>query len=247
MNLILFEESFDRVRLEAADRRAQHICRVLRAEVGTRVFIGFVNGERARAEVASVEDGAVELTVIATETAPLPLPIRLLVGLPRPHTAKRILFEAGSLGVQSLHFCETERGEPSYVRSGLWTSDEWRERLRLGVEQSFGTHLPEVSVFPDLQTAISALPAEGCRIALDNYEAQAPLGGSLLSGQSSAVLALGSERGWSPNERETFRKNNWKLAHLGPQVLRAETALTAAVAAAAPRMELWSKPTKTCL
>lgn len=247
MNLILFEESFEWVRLEAADPRAQHICEVLRAEVGTKVFIGFVNGQRARAEVASVEAGAVELNVLATEAAPPALPIQLLVGLPRPHTAKRILFEAASMGVQSLYFCETERGEPSYARSRLWTGDEWTERLRLGVEQSFGTHVPEVSIFPDLQTAISSLPGQGCRIALDNYEAEISLGEGISADAESAVLALGSERGWSPEERNTFRKNGWQLAHLGPHVLRAESACTAAVAAAATRMGAWFKPTESRL
>lgn len=247
MNLILFDKPFETLRLERGDPRAQHICEVLRADVGTRIFIGFINGPRARAEVISLEAGAVELSIIATEPAPPALPIQLLIGLPRPHTAKRILFEAASLGVQSLHFCETERGEPSYARSRLWTSDEWKDRLRLGAEQSFGTHLPEVSIFPDLQTALSSLPAQGSRIALDNYEASVSLGKSLPDDTESAVLALGSERGWSPDERESFRKNGWTLAHLGPHVLRAETACTAAVAAAASRMGLWTRPTESQL
>ena len=59
VNLILFNEPFQQVRLAAADTRAQHIRRVLRAELGTRVFIGFVNGLRARAEVHELAaDGA---------------------------------------------------------------------------------------------------------------------------------------------------------------------------------------------
>ena len=96
--------------------------------------------------------------------------LTLLVGLPRPHTAKRILFDAASLGVARLFF-EAERGEPSYAQSSLWTTDAWPERLRLGVEQGFGTHVPEVCMYPDLQSALSALYAIPRRVALDNYEA----------------------------------------------------------------------------
>jgi RsmE family RNA methyltransferase len=246
MNLILFDKPFEQLRLEPGDPRGQHIRKVLRAELGTKVFIGFVQAERARAEVTALgEDGSVELKVIATEPAPAPLPIQLLIGLPRPHTAKRILFEAASMGVQSLHFFEAERGEPSYAQSSLWTTDEWKDRLWLGVEQSFGTHLPEVSIHPDLQTAISHLGTDAARIALDNYQASAPLNESIPSDVDSAILALGPERGWSPNERDTFRKNGWKLAHLGPHVLRAETATTAAVAAAATQLNCWSEQTAT--
>lgn len=246
MNLILFENSFEQIRLKADDPKSHHIRKVLRAEIGSKVFIGFVNGLRARAEVTELpEDGSVALQVIATESAPAPLPIQLLIGLPRPHTAKRILFEAASMGVLALHFCEAERGEPSYSQSSLWTSDEWQTRLRLGTEQSFGTHIPEVTIAPDLQTAISQLPVDLPRITLDNYEAAAPLGQALPADAGSALLAIGPERGWSPGERDTFRKNGWRLAHLGPQVLRAETACTAAVAAAASRLGSWLGQTQT--
>ena len=101
MNLMLFDDVFESVRLERADPRAQHLRKVLRAKIGTLVFLGFVNGARARAKVVAVEaNGAFELEIVGTEPAPAPLPITLLIGLARPHTAKRILFEAASLGVR---------------------------------------------------------------------------------------------------------------------------------------------------
>lgn len=248
MNLILFDKLFETIRLEPGDPKGEHILKVLRAQVGTKVFLGFVNADRARAEVTALgDDGSVELQVVATEAAPTALPIQLLVGLPRPHTAKRILFEMASMGVSALHFFEAERSEPSYAQSSLWTTDEWKDRLRLGTEQSFGTHLPEVSIHPDLQFALSHLGADATRIALDNYEATAALSKAFPEDSKSAILALGPERGWSPNERNTFRKNGWKLAHLGPHVLRAETACTAAVAAAASQLGCSSGQTKTTL
>ena len=248
MNLILFDSPFETKRLEAGDSRARHIFKVLRASVGTKVFVGFVNGPRARAEVSLVEpDGAITLKVLGTEPAPKALPIRLLIGLPRPHTAKRILFEAASMGVAALHFFESERGEPSYAQSSLWKTDEWRERLWLGTEQSFGTHVPEVGMHTDLQSAISHLEGDDARLVLDNYETEAALPALFPEGAASAVLALGSERGWSPDERDIFRKNGWKLAHLGAHVMRLETACAAAVSVAAAQMDVWNEPTRTGL
>ena len=231
MNLILFDKPFESTRIESVDPRAKHLIKVLRVRVGSKVFIGFINGLRARAEVFLIEsDGSVSLQVIGTELAPMPLPLSLLLGLPRPHTAKRILFEAASMGVKELHFFEAEYSEPSYAKSSLWKTNEWKERIRLGVEQSFGTHIPEVGMHSDLQSAISFLPGQSARVALDNYEAEEKLGQSLGQVVPSAVIAVGPERGWSKGERDIFRKNSWKLAHLGPQVLRVETACTAAVA-----------------
>lgn len=248
MNLILFDKPFESTRIEAIDSRAKHLIKVLRVRVGSKVFIGFVNGLRARAEVSLIEsDGSVSLQVIGTEPAPMPLPVSLLLGLPRPHTAKRILFEAASMGVKELHFFEAEYSEPSYAKSSLWTTNEWKERIRLGVEQSFGTHIPEVGMHSDLQSVISFFPWQGVRLVLDNYEAEQKLGQSLGQGVSSAVIALGPERGWSKGERDIFRRNSWKLTHLGPHVLRVETACTAAVAVLSASAEFYNNQTNTIL
>lgn len=247
MNLILFEERFESMQLDAKDPRAEHIRRVLRARVGTLVFVGFENGPRARARVVELgESGAVRLELVGEEAAPAPLPITLLVGLPRPHTAKRILFEAASLGVRMIHFFEAEKGEPSYAQSSLWSSNEWKQRIRLGVEQSFGTHVPEVAMYPDLQTALNHFYQVPVRVALDNYEA----GGSVTEvlaerASEESVLAFGPERGWSDLERIALRQNGWKLAHLGPSVLRAETAVVAGVSAVATSLQLWGAATAT--
>ncbi|ADE54848.1 RsmE family RNA methyltransferase [Coraliomargarita akajimensis] len=248
MNLMLFEVPFEQMTLAGDDPRAEHLRKVLRVRVGALVFVGFIGAERARAEVVSLgDDGSIELKIIAREPAPTPLPIDLLIGLPRPHTAKRILFEAASLGVNRLMFFEAERGEPSYARSRLWQTNEWRERLRLGAEQSFGTHVPDVLMLPDLQTALNELYSAPLRVALDNYEAQGALTGELARAEDSAALALGPERGWSSNERDALRKNGWTLAHLGPHVMRAETACTAAVAVVASACGFWAEQTMTTL
>ena len=248
MNLILFEKQFDSICIEKSDTRAQHIRKVLRAELGALICIGFVNGPRGQAEVTQLGgDGSVTLKLVSTQPAPKSLPITLLIGLPRPHTAKRILFEAASLGVACVQFFEAERGEPSYASSRLWQDDAWRNRLWLGAEQSFGTHLPEVVMYPDLQTALSELFEIPIRVALDNYEASGSLGAILLQyGQigpnaKTCALALGAERGWSPNERDCLRQNGWQLAHIGEQVLRVETAVVSAVAIATDRLGLHSR------
>ena len=240
MNLILFEEPFESIWLAANDERARHLRTVLRAEVGSLVYVGFVNGSIARTQVvASDPAGRYELKVVATEPAPDLLPIHLLIGLPRPHTARRILFEAASLGVRSMHFFQTSKSEPSYAKSRLWQTDEWRDRLLRGVEQAFGTRLPEVGLHADMLSAMAKLPEASAKIALDNYEADDSLGSVLLDHDDTVVIATGPERGWSAEERAVFREKNWSLAHLGPNVLRTETACVAAVAALAARLGFW--------
>ncbi len=49
---------------------------------------------------------------------------------------------------------------------------------------------------------------------------------------SPLALAFGPERGWSGPERALLRAAGFELAHLGPRVLRTETAVVAAVSVA---------------
>jgi 16S rRNA (uracil1498-N3)-methyltransferase len=50
------------------------------------------------------------------------------------------------------------------------------------------------------------------------------------SDASSVVLAFGPEGGWKEEELAAFANAGWVSASLGPAILRAETAVIAAVA-----------------
>ncbi|MFW5883288.1 MAG: RsmE family RNA methyltransferase, partial [Verrucomicrobiota bacterium] len=66
-------------------------------------------------------------------------------------------------------------------------------------------------------------------VALDNYEASAPLAQWLQGRPPTPSLLIGPERGWSATERDHFRAANIPLAHLGTRVLRTDTAALAAL------------------
>lgn len=249
MNLILFEAPFEQLNLPADDPRTRHLLSVLKVEVGGVFYVGFVNGERALAKIETIyQDSSIDLSIIERMASPPCLPLDLLIGMPRPHTAKRVLFEAACLGVRRIHFFQSEHTEPSYMKSRLWLEENYKERLWLGAEQSFTTHVPEVLIHTNLEEALSLIDCGDDRnihIALDNYEAKQGLGFSLnrLDSQSfkraHSFLAFGSERGWSDLERALLIKKKWELAHLGNRVLRLEMAVVSAIAITADRLNLW--------
>lgn len=247
MNLLLFDRPFESLRLEGTDERARHIRDVLRVREGSPVFVGFVNGPRARCRIREMgADGSIELVVTGTEPAPPPLPVVVFAALPRPHTAKRLLFDAASLGIRGIRFFRADRGERSYAESRLWTGDGWRERLRLGAEQAFATYLPAVAHSESLAAALR--DSGGAGVVLDNYEASGSFSGFLRETPPETLhLALGPERGWSPEERERFRGAGWRIAHLGPRPLRSETACVAAIALASGMLGWWDAQTATKL
>lgn len=228
VNLILFHpEEVDR-RLPRDDRRAQHLLAVLRREVGDSFDAGVVNGGRGKGVITHIDAATVAFT-LSLGVPPDPLPsITLVVGLPRPQTARDILRDATTLGVTDLRFVRTEKTEPSYAASSLWTEGEWRRHILAGAEQAFDTRVPAVTATLTLAEAIAAGPMKGSRIALDNYESPGAL--SAAKPSLPLTLAIGGERGWSARDRGELRAAGFQFAHLGERVLRTETAVVAGLA-----------------
>ncbi len=230
MNLILLEPGEAGAPLPIADPRAVHIVDVLGRREGDLFDAGIVDGPRGKATVVSIGPNGVAFRFEAAAEPPPADPVHLLVALPRPQTARKILNEATSLGVASIRFFPSQKGEPSYASSTLWKTLEWRRHLVDGAAQAFDTRLPGILHHARLADAVAGVPAGCARIALDNYEAAGPLAPA--GARRPLALAFGPERGWSAAERDLLRAGGFELAHLGRRVLRTETAVVAALALA---------------
>ncbi|HWA88340.1 MAG TPA: RsmE family RNA methyltransferase [Opitutus sp.] len=229
MNLILFEPGETAASLPREDRRAVHLVKVLRRQVGDTFDAGLVDGPRGKGTIAAIGERALTLRFDwAGEPPPLD-PITLIVGLPRPQTARDILRDATTLGVSAMHFVATDKADPNYAQATLWQRGEWRRHLIAGAEQAFSTRIPAVSHGRPLAAVLAEQPA-AIRLALDNYESPSLLSHCPALHDHRVVLAVGPERGWSAAERDVLREQNFSLAHLGPRVLRTETAVVAALA-----------------
>lgn len=223
MNLLLLPEAKPHHTLSANDPRLEHIRGVLRLQVGDQLDVGAVNGPRGKGTVRAIADDAVELELAWGPVPPPPPPVDLILGLPRPNTAKKILQEATTLGVRRLIFAQSGKCDPAYARSSLWSSGEWQGHVRLGAEQAFTTYVPEVEVCPSLGDALAKADRSAMRWALDVYEAEASLSAAMLEAPAVA-LALGPERGWNGPDRRELRAAGFTLLGLGERVLREETA-----------------------
>ena len=232
MNLLLFEPAEIDRPLPRTDARAQHLLEILHRREGDSFDAGLVDGPRGKGTLVALAADALTLRFEWGNPPPPLAPITLILGLPRPQTARKILHDATTLGVAALHFVTAEKGELGYAQSPLWHTGEWRRHLLAGAAQAFCTRLPSLTYGQTLADALAALPEGGTRLALDNYEATASLGDAV-TGDSTApeiVLALGPERGWSARDRDALRAAGFTLVHLGQRVLRLETAVVAATA-----------------
>ncbi len=229
MNLVLFEPGELDAPLPRGDVRARHIVEVLRLGVGATIEAGVIDGVVGVATLTEVGAAALRLS-FEPGAEPPPLPdITLVVGLPRPPSARDVLRDATTLGVRAIHFVTPQLGDPNYATSSLWKTGEWRRQLIQGAGQARCTRLPAVTWGRRLATVLAESPATE-RLALHNDEAAAPLSRwRRADGGSGVLVAIGPERGWGPRDLVALSEGGCSLWHLGRRVLRVELAVAAAL------------------
>jgi RsmE family RNA methyltransferase len=238
VNLVLITESEVAAGLPAADTRTTHLLDTVGLRVGQTFHVGVAGGLRGLATVTATAPG-LRFTVVWEKTVQPRLPLTVLIGLPRPQTAKKVLHDLASLGAARLVFFEAEKGDPGYVASSLWKDGEYLEHLRKGTEQACSTLIPEVVRTSTLAEALALLPTAGWKVALDPYEATGALGESAPATARDGFLAIGPERGWSDKERTQLRAAGFSLHHLGDRILRVEAACLVGGALMLAQLRAW--------
>ncbi len=238
MNLLLiFPEDFagpDEIRL--VDYRADHLRKILRAEVGKTVRAGLAGGGIGSATVRKIEGPAVTLSVALSDQRPEIPCISLIIALPRPQTLKKVLETVGTFGVRRLVLINTGRVQKSFFGSKLLKDRAWMRPLRLGMEQGGRTYLPEVDVLPSLGgffQGMRELPgSEGMRFIADPAASSSLWETGVAQPHSRAEIscAIGPEGGWLTPEVERFAAEGFLPVRLGPTLHRVENAVTSLLA-----------------
>lgn len=227
MNLILlFADDFtapQRVLLRG--RRLTHIREVHQPQLGDRLRVGLLDGQIGSGQLVRLDADAAELEVSLEREPPPRLPLRLILALPRPKMFKRTLQTIATLGVDELWLINAYRVDKSYWGSPLLEPEALREHLLLGLEQAGDTRLPQVHLRkrfkPFVEDELPALCAGRRALVAHPYEA-APCPGA---DNCATTLAVGPEGGFIAYEVEKLHQAGMQAIHLGPRILRVETAV----------------------
>lgn len=239
MNLVLITEAEAVDGLPGGDARTTHLLGTVGIKLGQTFHVGIADGLRGLATVTATAP-ALRFTVAWEKSVQTRLPLTVLVGLPRPQTAKKVLHDLASLGAARLIFFEADKGDPGYVASSLWKDGEYLEHVRKGTEQACSTLVPEVVRVPSLAEALALVKGAGWKVSLDPYETSGALGETGVPGDvKSAVLAIGPERGWSDRERSSLRTAGFTAHHLGDRILRVEAAALVGGALLLAQLRAW--------
>ena len=234
MNCILFPENQPMV-LERGNPKLEHIVKVLRTKDGGEIYAGNVNGSLKVCTVSFTNDGGAKLVPVRDIAVPDQLRAGVAVSFARPQIAQRLLFEAACFGVQNLVFYPASKGEADYAKSSLYTSGEYKKWLERGAEQACATQIPNFKYAASLEDAIEKLDDMGdpnaVKFAPDPYEAEFPFIDAYNSynpvKDEFMNIILGSERGFTNDDRDILRAKNYTLVSLGSRILRTDTALIA--------------------
>jgi 16S rRNA (uracil1498-N3)-methyltransferase len=208
---------------------AHHLTRVLRVEEGQKYEI--TDTQRVwLAEVKSTRKSLVEFVLIEEiEAAPELPPVTLYLSLIKFERFEWAVEKATELGVARIIPIEAARSERGLADGARKRVERWRRIAREASEQSRRLRAPDVDNAIRFENMLIAGGTN--RIWLDERPGAPPLLRALSPHENdSTALAIGPEGGWSDAERNHFAEAKWTGASLGPAILRAETAVCAALA-----------------
>ena len=233
MNLILltqndFIKSTSRARLD--DRRYLHIRDIHRAKEGDELSVGLIGDRVGTGKITALTSDVLEMDISLNLQPPAPLPVTLILALPRPNILKRALQAAGAMGVKKIFLIHSNQVEKSFWLSPVLQPAKIREQLILGLEQGKDTILPDVQLrkgfkpfvedeLPDLIQGTRALVAHPGASEACPRDVREPV-----------TLMIGPEGGFIPYEIKKLTERGFTPVHLGDRILRVENAIVALLA-----------------
>lgn len=228
MNLILLTLSdfTDSHQVSLTGRRHAHIKNVLRAGPGDRVVCGICNANMGFAVILHMDNKKVDMAVTLNQAPPAPLPVTLVLALPRPKMLKRIIQSVTSLGVKDIYLVNSWRVEKSFWQSPVLTDEKLCEYARLGLEQAKDTKMPDIHkkrFFAGFVKQELPQIAKGCLCIMAHPKTHHPCPNGV---NQPVVLAVGPEGGWIDLEVKTFEDIGFVPYSIGSRILTVETAVT---------------------
>ena len=215
---------------ELTGEEAEHLVRVLRAEVG-QVYEISDNENLYLAEVEVARKSQVTFKILEELSCPeAEVEIVLVAALIKFDRFEWIVEKATELGVTEIRPFEATRTERGLMQAAAKRSQRWEKIAHEASQQSRRAKLPIIAEAQSFRDAIRY--DSTVKLFLDE-DSETPILKTLPDVRAvtdRVALLLGPEGGWTPEERDSALAAGWTSCSLGGTVLRAETAATAGLA-----------------
>ncbi|MGB4617855.1 MAG: 16S rRNA (uracil(1498)-N(3))-methyltransferase [Dethiobacteria bacterium] len=225
-------EAGRKVRLKEED--TFHAYRVLRLRPGDEVTLADGQGKACRGVIAASGAAGVEVQVTGPfPAAESPLEVTLAHSLSKGEKMDLVVRQAVELGVRRIIPLVTERSVPRLTPDREEKRlRRWRSIARSAAAQCRRAFLPQVERLHSLAYSLEWI--EGC-LALVPWEEEREAGFMDLReqpfpGPGAVLVFIGPEGGFSREEVELLTGAGAHRIHLGPRILRTETAAVVALA-----------------
>jgi 16S rRNA (uracil1498-N3)-methyltransferase len=203
---------------------AHHLTAVRRFGPGDRITLFNGDGYEYPAEIVGVAKKSVTLRVLRAEACDreLPFPLVVAAALPKGDRADFLVEKLTELGVTRFVPLVTARSVVQPKASAV----EKFTRAVVEASKQCGRNVLMVVDPPRTWDAFLRLPG----LPADRFVLHTAPGSPAVGGAAGAAVAVGPEGGFAPEEVGAAMAAGWRIAGLGPRVLRVETAAIAAAA-----------------
>lgn len=213
-----------------------YLTRVLRLGPGDEVVVFDGRGQEVRATIARAGSRGVTLTLgaRAQRAVAATAPVTLLQGLPRADRMDLIVQKACELGAARVVPVRTERT----ARGQQGRMERWQRIAREAARQCGRAETMALDDVVPLEEALRGLAQDGGDRLVPWEEAPdaPPLGQLLSASPASVAVFIGPEGGLTAAEARLALDAGFRVASLGPRILRTETAAIAVIAVIQSRL-----------
>lgn len=231
MNLILFDKEKQRPdnTFSIIGEKADHIKKILKLKKGDFLKSGIKNGLLGKSKIISISDKEIIVKPLLDTKPPTPLDLILILALPRPKVARRLIYTATCLGIKKIYLIHSKRVEKSYWQSPYIGENEINRQIILGLEQSIDTIFPQVikkrGFKPFTKDELPQILEQNRGYLLHPYsKEEMPKNPPNLP---SAII-VGPEGGYIPYETQALINAGAHGFNMGQRILRVETSVVMA-------------------
>jgi 16S rRNA (uracil1498-N3)-methyltransferase len=219
---------------------AEHLARVLRAEIGQEFDIA-TGGTVRRGTIVSISKDRVEFALGHLQALKPAPEVTLALAIFKFDRMEWAIEKCTEIGVARIIPIIARRTGAHLAAAAMKRSERWLRIALQATEQSRRSATPEIATPVKLKDLGSAgapptsrpqTGATDCRIVLAESEGYTHLRDVLRPQLPGVALAIGPEGGWTAEELQWFRDSGWIATSLGDTILRAETAAIVATALA---------------
>jgi RsmE family RNA methyltransferase len=230
MNLLLLKnDNLTDNLARISGRQLKQLIDVQHCAVGDSVRVGEINGSMGSGTILELSDSQALLQIDFHSPAPPPVPLTLIMAMPRPKMLRRSLQTIAAMGVKEIYLVNSFRVEKSFWQTPFLKPEAIEEEFTLGLEQARDTAMPELHIrkrfkpfvedeLPEIikgRKNLLAHPLTDTRCPIDI--------------QQPTTLAIGPEGGFIPYEVELMAAAGFETVHIGPRILRVESAVPALI------------------